>query len=258
MKTYPNQKVIHIQKQKYVDNFLQVGNDEWQRAARELTGSAFKLYLYLAGNKDGYDLALSQKAVENATGLSKNTYHQAVKELSEKGYLSCMKGNVYAFSTTPNEVSTKNGYIPEMGTTQNWEGISPKLGEVSTQNWESILPKTGREIDKTYNIDKIDNEAEDLICPEEKDDGASVAEAEKSPEGKDKSVWVGFIGSDGLPGRRIRDLCREEVQEIKEMLKQGVRYLDIEQQYGMRRGTVTAKFNEHYRMYCQALAAGRV
>ena len=81
MKTYPNQKVIHIQKRTYEDNFLQVGNDEWQRAARELSGSAFKLYLYLAGNKDGFELALSQKAVEDTTGLSKNTYHRAVEEL---------------------------------------------------------------------------------------------------------------------------------------------------------------------------------
>lgn len=248
MITYPNQKVIHIQKQKYVDNFLQVGNDEWQRAARELTGSTFKLYLYLAGNRDGYDLALSQKAVEDATGISKNTYHRAVEELESKGYLSFVNGNAYVFSTTPTEVSTQNGDIPKMG-------IYPKVGGVSTQNGEDTLPKMGREIDKTYNTYNVGGE--DSICPEEKE-GASVAEAAKSPERKDKSVWAGFIGDDGKPGRRIRDLCREEVQEIKEKLKQGVRYLDIEKQYGMRRGTVTAKFNEHYRMYCQALAAGRV
>lgn len=98
---------------------------------------------------------------------------------------------------------------------------------------------------------------EDFICQEETE-GASVAEAKKSPEREDKSVWADFIGDDGKPGRRIRDLCREEVREIKEKLKRGVRYLDIEKEYGMRRGTVTAKFNEHYRMYCQALAAGRV
>ena len=100
-----------------MEDFLQVSNDEWQKAARELSGSAFKLYLYLAGNKDGYVLALSQKVVEDMIGLSKNTYHQAVKELEAKGYLSCLKGNVYSFSTSPSEVSTKNWYIPEMGTT---------------------------------------------------------------------------------------------------------------------------------------------
>ena len=161
MKTYPNQKVIHIQKRTYEDNFLQVGNDEWQRAARELSGSAFKLYLYLAGNKDGFELALSQKAVEDTTGLSKNTYHRAVEELETKGYLSSTKGNVYVFSPSPSGVSPQNGYIPEMGTTQSGEGISPKLGEVSPQNGESILPKMGREIDKTYNIDKIDSEDEE-------------------------------------------------------------------------------------------------
>ena len=113
MKTYPNQKVIHIQKRTYEDNFLQVGNDEWQRAARELSGSAFKLYLYLAGNKDGFELALSQKAVEDTTGLSKNTYHRAVEELETKGYLSSTKGNVYVFSPSPSGVSPQNGYMTD-------------------------------------------------------------------------------------------------------------------------------------------------
>ena len=56
--------------------------------------------------------------------------------------------------------------------------------EVSTKNGESILPKTGREIDKTYNIDKIDSGAEESISPEEKDvvseDGA-VQSSKKKP-----------------------------------------------------------------------------
>lgn len=251
MKTYPNQKVIHIQKRSYEDNFLQVGNDEWQRAARDLSGSALKLYLYLAGNKDGYDLALSQKAVENATGLSKNTYHRAVEELETKGYLSCTKGNVYAFSTSPSEVSTQNGYIPEMGTTQNWEGISPKLGEVSTQNGESILPKTGREINKTHNIDKIDNETEESISPEE-NDGMSGAETVDSPPKK------AFVSGDGLPGRRIRDLSQQEANEIKLKLRDGVRFLDIENEYRMRHGTITSKFDEHWGLFVVAKASGRV
>ena len=66
MTTYPNQKVIHINKNKYTANFLQVGIDEWQTAFKKLTPSAFAVYLYLASNADGFDLALSQKAIENA------------------------------------------------------------------------------------------------------------------------------------------------------------------------------------------------
>lgn len=225
MKTYPNQKVIHIQKRTYEDNFLQVGNDEWQRAARELSGSAFKLYLYLAGNKDGFELALSQKAVEDTTGLSKNTYHRAVEELETKGYLSSTKGNVYVFSPSPS-------------------GVSP-------QNGESILPKMGREIDKTYNIDKIDSEDEESISPEKKNVVSRTETMDSSPKKTSPS-------GGGLPGRRIRDLSEEEAKEIKAKLKQGIRYLDIESEYGMRRGTITSKFEEHWKQFLWLKVNGRI
>lgn len=229
MRTYPNQKVIHIQKKKYEDNFLQVGNDEWQEAARVLSGSAFKLYLYMAGNKDGFDMALSQKAVEDAIGLSKNTYHRAVEELQEKGYMTRKQGNIYAFTPTALPLSTQNGYIPKIGsdTTQNGESIYPKLGV--------NVPKMGREIDKIDNIDNIDNGA-DVISPEE----------EKELETKHNG------------DRRIRDLSDAEAREIKEKLKAGVRYLDIEKQYGMKRGTITAQFSEHWRQFIVAKANGRI
>ena len=238
MKIYPNQKVIHIQKRTYEDNFLQVGNDEWQRAARELSGSAFKLYLYLAGNKDGFELALSQKAVEDTTGLSKNTFHRAVEELEAKGYLSSTKGNVYVFSPSPSGVSPQNGYIP-------------KIGRVSPPNGERYLPKMGREIDKTYNIDKIDNEAEESISPEEKNVVSRV-------ETMDSPLKKTFAVGGGLPGRRIRDLSEDEARKIKSKLKRGVRYLDIEREYGMRSGAITSRFEEDWRAFLWAKVNGRL
>lgn len=125
-------------------------------------------------------------------------------------------------------------------------------GRLKSDEW-----KTHNDTIKDKKKIRKDNVAKDSIYPEE-DEGASVAEADKSPERKDKSIWAEFIGSDGKPGRRIRDLCGEEVREIKERLKQGVRYLDIEKEFGMRRGTITAKFGDNYRAYCQALAAGRI
>ena len=105
MVTYANQKVIHIQKPEYEKNYLQVGNNEWQKAGKILTYAAFKIYLYLAGNKNGFDLALSQKAVEQTLGVSKATYHTAIQELESRGYLSLKKGNVYEFS--PNTTITE-------------------------------------------------------------------------------------------------------------------------------------------------------
>ena len=87
MSTYPNQKIIHINKNRYKANFLQVGIDEWQEAFKELKPSTFAIYLYLASNADGFDLALSQKAIENALGIKKTAYHNAIAELKEKGYI---------------------------------------------------------------------------------------------------------------------------------------------------------------------------
>lgn len=102
MATYANQKIIKVKKKKYVNDFLQIGNNEWMTAAQDLTRNTFLLYLYLASNNNGFIFALSQKTVQDALGMSKASYHRAVDELSEKGYLYCEHGNTYTFVTIPN------------------------------------------------------------------------------------------------------------------------------------------------------------
>ena len=71
----PNQRIIRIIKPAYKKEFLQIGITEWQQAQREMTYGEFCLYLYLAGNANGFDLELSQAAFEKATGFKKTTYH---------------------------------------------------------------------------------------------------------------------------------------------------------------------------------------
>ena len=105
METYANQKVIRINKDKCTSDFLQIDNSEWHEAVKTLSASAFILYLYLASNNDGFRLALSQRAVQNAPGLSKASYHRAFEELWSAGYLTLEEGNCYSFSTIPNEDS---------------------------------------------------------------------------------------------------------------------------------------------------------
>lgn len=96
--TYPNQKIITIKKPEYICEFLQIGKLEWQKAFQELTPTAFAMYLYLAGNKDGYKFALSQSAFEHATGRKKTAYYHAVNELIEKGFIY-QEDNHYVFRT---------------------------------------------------------------------------------------------------------------------------------------------------------------
>lgn len=109
----------------------------------------------------------------------------------------------------------------------------------------------GREIDKTYNIDKIDSEAEESISLEKKIVVSRTETMDSSPKKTSPS-------GGGLPGRRIRDLSEDEAREIKSKLKQGVRYLDIEREYGMRSGAITSRFEDDWRAFLWAKVNGRL
>ena len=148
-----NQKIVHINKHKYKDNFLQIGIDEWQEASKLLNYSAFKLYLYLAGNKDGYNLELSQKAVENATGIKKTAYHDSVKKLKMEGYLVEKQGNVFDFFTRPVRSSGLAQTKPEL---RSCEPNVPQKRTAAATQAEKEVRSSNREIDKTYKKDKTD------------------------------------------------------------------------------------------------------
>lgn len=101
--TFPNQDQVTIHKERYDGNFLQVSIDEWTTAFITLKPGTFGLYLYLCGNMDGFNLALSSVAVQRALGYSDSTYRRAKKELIEKGYLivSDSSHHVMDFFPTP-------------------------------------------------------------------------------------------------------------------------------------------------------------
>lgn len=102
--SYPNQDMITIHKERYTENFLQVGKEEWMTAYANLKPGSFGLYLYLCGNMDGYHLALSSAAVQHALGYSDSTYRRAKKELKEKGYLVAAESSkraLHFFPTPP-------------------------------------------------------------------------------------------------------------------------------------------------------------
>ena len=98
MVVYPNQKVINVLKDECKDDFLQVNNANWQVACANLTYSAFKIYLHLASNKNGYSFALSYETINELIPMSRKTYDKAVKELKDCGYLRQVKGSDWSFS----------------------------------------------------------------------------------------------------------------------------------------------------------------
>ena len=97
----PNQRIIYI-KRDSADarkDFFKIGHKQLNKAAADLGGNAFKLYVYLANNKDSYKLELSSKDFIQWSGTSDSTYDRAFKELKEKEYLikAPERKNVYLF-----------------------------------------------------------------------------------------------------------------------------------------------------------------
>ena len=97
----PNQRIIYIQRVSadLKKEFFKIGHSQLNKAAADLSGNAFKLYIYLADNKDCYKLELSSKHFIQWSGTSESTYDRAFKELKEKDYLiqATEKKNVYLF-----------------------------------------------------------------------------------------------------------------------------------------------------------------
>lgn len=152
MALYANQKTVLIRKKSYKDSFLQIGISEWQEACKVLKPSAFKLYLYLASNKDGFRLGLSREAVFNAIGVTKSPYYEAQKELMEHGYLVETGAGFLEFHTSP---APKNGnYINSF----NQEG--PSEGKQGLETGKQELNPGKSFPPKSKVIDNIDNNKE--------------------------------------------------------------------------------------------------
>lgn len=85
--TYPNQKTVCIHRERAQTDFLGIKNENWMYASRDLGAHALRLYLYLAANADGFNLALSPADIRQRIGMPTSTYRDQVLVLIDKGYL---------------------------------------------------------------------------------------------------------------------------------------------------------------------------
>ena len=87
--TVPNQKVICTHKAVSDDEHIysKFNIMATKKAAKELSDRAFKLYVRLNLNKDGFTFALSPALILKEIGVKDDTCRRAVKELISKGYL---------------------------------------------------------------------------------------------------------------------------------------------------------------------------
>ena len=191
-KTVPNQKTIIIHKKKYLKNFLQVGIDEIQEVVSKYNKSTVALYLYLCANADGYNLALSQVALENAYGVSRSRYYEAVKQLEDDGYLVKDKGNTYNFYTSPISAETEvnsaivpnsgKSDVPKDATVPNSGKVCPENGTNQSQKWiqKQII----------YNNKQIDANINTLSAPIGATSRVNITLQEPKEEGKEKALPI--------------------------------------------------------------------
>lgn len=83
--------------------------EEFMNAMNDLSGNAFKIWSYLAKNKDSYTEQLSSKRVMEKCGFAETAYKNGITELKQKGYLiddnihhnSNLTTNYWLFYATP-------------------------------------------------------------------------------------------------------------------------------------------------------------
>ena len=116
-KTVANQKWIRVHKPRLTNNFLTVSNADWMTANKTLTPYGLQLYLYLAGNADGYQFALSPEHAEQSAGIRRTTFYDYLRKMEMCGYLVWRGGNMYDFYTAPrpeNERTHPDKHVKEM------------------------------------------------------------------------------------------------------------------------------------------------
>ena len=101
-------------------------------AARDLNGNAFKLYCYIASNRNGYSFDFSPQDFINQYGISINSARSSVQELITKGYLVETKHNFYQFYEVPIAAptpSSNNAKTEETTSTQPISATKPTICE---------------------------------------------------------------------------------------------------------------------------------
>ena len=174
--SFPNQKTIIIHQSNQIP-FLKIGIEELMDAYKTIkTPSSFILFLYLASNKDGYNLELSKEAFLNATELSKSSYHRAVDHLTKLGYIyedNCGRLN---FATRPKEGTRK--------VIQNWEGAEAEMKHPTLKNeLKEIQNCNASESEVNTEINTKDNKEKQILID--------------SSSPKDYSYLDNCVGEDG-------------------------------------------------------------
>ena len=150
MARYANQKQITTKKVRTDAGkpFMIVDIETMIKAAKNLNGNEFKLYMYLSKNADDYVYNLSQIDVEMNIGLAKSTYYRAIDALIEKGYL---------YQPNPQVNNWIFTQIPKMGNKESQNEPSQNETNISQIETEKSHFEYRNSINSINSIDSIDD-----------------------------------------------------------------------------------------------------
>ena len=193
--TFPNQRTICVHRERAESDFLGIKNENWKAAARNLSAHAFKLYIYLASNKDNYKLALSPAAVRQEIGMARSTYHDQFHVLVDKGYL------------VPAHGSTFDSYeVPQSGTQlTNSMTLAGHANENGTSDGQQ---KPGDGFNVLGEDIEINNIATSQQLPSINKDDKDIKEVEKYIP-QQKEVFIKPPKAEG----KLRPKSRSEIEE---------------------------------------------
>lgn len=147
MKTQTNQWVIKVNKMDITegDIYFNINRKAHDKAIKELSPNAFKLWSYISANQNGYTFALSQAHVLNTINISHATYVKVKSELCNKGYLICEDGDYYMFYEMPLKMTDeelKNHNINAYNKGETRKELNKIIKELKAQNRQKPLLST--------------------------------------------------------------------------------------------------------------------
>lgn len=140
----PNQKVVKINREKVIRGltggrlFLVAYQDNLLAAMKNLSHTAFKVYMWFLFQKDGYSVCYSPEYLHKAANMCKDTARKGMKELIEKGYVD-QNERGYDFYEYPR----RKPIIKPMGEVR--EFIDDETGEVFKYSYNQLVAAVGEE-----------------------------------------------------------------------------------------------------------------
>lgn len=152
MKQIPHQKRVTVNKERVEKDtgrerpFFIAYRDTIEKAASELKGNAFKVYIYIMTNQDNFYFGLSPQDISNRYGMSADSARDAINLLIDKGYLVLLEGtnNDYTFY---DRTDRKPIILPDVITEQleTKTFLNRKTGEKVEYTYKQILEMVGSE-----------------------------------------------------------------------------------------------------------------